>query len=153
MYNAGTDYHAKKSPPTPGHAANPVLSRLSGHSDPIVLKPFGVTQVYYKWQICSRFHWIRKMILEMTFWYITHRFKSWVKFRSGQATAPRSAGRWEKIVQWDMNCGPESCVIAIYQWTLSSAKWQPFWPDLKGLPLWPPTHMVQQFMRALNTSQ
>ena len=30
---------------TPGHTVSPVLSRLSGHLDPIVLKPFDLAQV------------------------------------------------------------------------------------------------------------
>ena len=37
-YYLGAVDHAKNFPPTPGHMASPVLSRWSGHSDPIVLK-------------------------------------------------------------------------------------------------------------------
>ena len=61
----------KKIPPTPGHAAKPgfiVLIRplrphyswnLWGH--PLILR------VYHECQICLRFHWILKVILEMAF--------------------------------------------------------------------------------------
>ena len=62
----------KKIPPIPGHAGNPVLPNLSGHSGPIVLKPFDVTQVCHEFQIDTRFHLIWKMILEMAFFNALH---------------------------------------------------------------------------------
>ena len=52
---------------TPGHAANPVLSYLSDHSNPIVLEAFHVTQACHECKICSGFHRIWKIIVEMAF--------------------------------------------------------------------------------------
>ena len=43
----------EKFAPNPGHTANPVLLRLSGHLDPIVLKPFDFAQVCHGNKICS----------------------------------------------------------------------------------------------------
>ena len=61
----------RKIPPPLATLPNPVLSRLSGHSDPIVLQPFDVTlwytQVCHERRICLRFHRISKTILEMAF--------------------------------------------------------------------------------------
>ena len=73
-----------KPPQSPVTLPNPVLSRLSGHSDPIVLEnplmlPFD-RQVCYGCQICVRFNWILKIILEMAFSehsrYIDLKFES-----------------------------------------------------------------------------
>ena len=57
----------QKKTPIPGPVANLVLLHLSGHSDPTVLETFDVTQVCHECQICSRFHWIWTLILEIAF--------------------------------------------------------------------------------------
>ena len=54
-------WQREKKPPLAKLAKlpNTVLSRLSGHSDPIVLEPFDVTlcsHVYHERQICLIFH-------------------------------------------------------------------------------------------------
>ena len=58
--------HAKKFPPTLGHTASPALSRLSGHLDPIVLKPVDLSQVCHGNKICSKLALTWKLTLEMT---------------------------------------------------------------------------------------
>ena len=105
---------------TPGLTANQVLFFWLGHSCPIVLELFDVTRMCHECQICSRFHQIWKMILEMTF--SGHRFESWFEYlvlavlaklhenafdehqmlRSDAAmtTSPYGTGRWGKFVQW-----------------------------------------------------
>ena len=76
----------RKNPPTPtpGHAAEPgliVLIRpLRPHysRNPLML-PFN-SQVCHERPICLRFHWILKVVLEMSFLNIAHRFESWIEF-------------------------------------------------------------------------
>ena len=54
-------------PPTLGHTVSPVLSRLSGHLDPIVLKPFNLAQVCHGNKICPKLALTWKLTLELTF--------------------------------------------------------------------------------------
>ena len=74
----GVVHHAKIFPLTPGHAASPVLSRLSGHSDPISLKPFDLAQVCNGNKICSKLAWTWKLTLELLFpahWILNWKLK------------------------------------------------------------------------------
>ena len=60
----GAADHVKTFSPTPGHTASPVLSRLLGRLDPIVLKPFDLAQVCHENKICSKLALTWKLTLE-----------------------------------------------------------------------------------------
>ena len=105
--------------PTPGHAASPVLLPLSGHSDPIVLKHFDLSQVCHGNKICSKLALTWKLTLELSF--PAHCILNWklsgisrtniskVTLNADTAVGasvewqpPCWARRWGKIVQWSM---------------------------------------------------
>ena len=66
-YLGVVDHVKNKFPPTPGHTGSPVLSRLWGHSNPIVLKPFDLAQVCHGNKICSKLALTWKVKVELAF--------------------------------------------------------------------------------------
>ena len=75
----------KKLPPTPGQAAQTgliaLIRPLRPHCSRNPLMLSFDSQVCHGCQICLKFHWILKMILDKAFFRnIAHRFESWIEF-------------------------------------------------------------------------
>ena len=130
--------HAKFFPLTPGHTASPVLSSSSGHSDPIVLKPFDLVQMCHGNKICSKLASTWKLTLELSF--PAHCISNWKlngisrtniskvtlnaanelpMLQSGpvlRGEPPAGLGGGVKLYNGAWKCGPESPVGMISLW-------------------------------------